>query len=71
MWHMMVEEMYLIQKVYHHRAVSVINHPCVETMELWKVRNVKTSVHHLMGLVDWGIDLQWLKQLSQCLHAFH
>ena len=60
MWHMMVEENenHLIQKVYHHcRAVTVINHPFVETMELWKVRNVKMSVHHLMGMVDWGVDL--------------
>ena len=56
MWHMMVEESYLIQKMYHHcRAVTVI--PFVETMELWKVRNVETSVHHLMGMVDWGVDL--------------
>ena len=59
MWHMMVEESYLIQKMCHHyRAVTVINYPLfVETMELWKVRNVEMSVHHLMGTVDWGVDL--------------
>ena len=57
MWHMMVEESLLIHQVYHDKAVTVINHPFVETKELWKVRNVEMSVHHLMGMVDWGVDL--------------
>ena len=53
----MVEESYLIHPLYHDEAVTVINHPFKETMELSKVRNVETSVHHLMGMVDWGVDL--------------
>ena len=57
MWHMMVEGILLIHQVYHDKAVMVINHPFVETKELWKVRNVEISVHHLVGMVDWGVDL--------------
>ena len=57
MWHMMAEESFLIHQVYHDKAVMVIDHPFVETMELWKVRNIETSAHHLMGMVDWGVDL--------------
>ena len=57
MWHMMVEGILLIHQVYHDRAVTEINLPFVETKELWKVRNVETSVHHLVGMVDWGVDL--------------
>ena len=57
MWHMMVEEILLIHQAYHGRAVTEINRPFVETKELWKVRNVETSVHHLVGMVDWGVDL--------------
>ena len=41
----------------HHRAITVIDHLFVESMKLWKVRNVETSVHHLVGMVDWGVDL--------------
>ena len=54
---MMVGEILLIHQVYHGIAVTVINHPFVETKESWKVRNVETSVHHLVGMVDWGVDL--------------
>ena len=54
---MMVERILLIHLVYHDRAVTVINHPFVETKELWKVRNVETSVYHLVGMVDCGVDL--------------
>ena len=43
--------------MYHDRAVMVIDHLFVETKELWKVRNVEMSVHHLVGMVDWGVDL--------------
>ena len=57
MWHMMVEEILLIHLVCHDKAVTEINHPFVETKELWKVRNVEMSVHHLVGMVDWGVDL--------------
>ena len=57
MWHKMVEEILLIHQVYHDRAVTVINHLFMKTKELWKVRNVKTNVHHLVGMVDWGVDL--------------
>ena len=54
---MMVEESLLIHQVYYGRAVTMINHLFVEIKELWKVRNVETSVHHLMEMVDWGFDL--------------
>ena len=57
MWHMMVEEILLIHQMYHDRAVMEIDLLFVETKELWKVRNVETSVHHLVGMVDWGVDL--------------
>ena len=57
MWRMMVEGILLIHQVYHDRAVMVINLLFVETKELWKVRNVEMSVHHLVGTVDWGVDL--------------
>ena len=54
---MMVEGSLLIHLVYHGRAVTVINPPFMETKELWRVRNVETSVYHLVGMVDWGVDL--------------
>ena len=54
---MMVEGILPIHLVYHDKAVTGIDHPFVETKVLWKVRNVETSVHHLVGMVDWGIDL--------------
>ena len=54
---MMVEGILPIHLVYHDKAVTEINHPFMEFKELWKVRNVETSVHHLMGMVDWGVDL--------------
>ena len=56
-WHMMVEGILLIHQVYHDRAVTEIDLLLVETKELWKVRNIEMSVHHLMGMVDWGVDL--------------
>ena len=34
MWHMMLEEIYLILEMYHHGVVMVINHPLVENMDL-------------------------------------
>ena len=49
--------MILVMIMGHHRAVTVINHLFVESTELWKMRNVETSVHHLVGMVDWGVDL--------------
>ena len=57
MWYKMVEESYPIHPLYHDEAVMVKNHPFKETMELWKVRNVEMSVYHLVGMVDWGVDL--------------
>ena len=57
MWHMMVEEILLIHQVYHGKAVTEIDLLFVETKELWRVRNVETSVYHLVGMVDWGVDL--------------
>ena len=41
----------------HHSAAMVIDHLFVESTELWKARNVETSVYHLVGMVDWGVDL--------------
>ena len=49
--------MILMIVVYHHKAITVIIHSFVESRELWKVRNVQMSVHHLVGIVDWGVDL--------------
>ena len=57
MWYMMVEGILLIHQVYHDKVVMKIDLPFVETKELWKVRNVETSVHYLVGMVDWGVDL--------------